>query len=129
MAKHIDIVPTSVTGGCIRFGKKSRDNPIGIYLHENDAHDSVGIRDIDLDDRGRIVVKHSTGGPVVTMGAMADETLVARGISLGCSGGTGKTVIVVALHGEQLNLRIPAHYEKVEGTYSNAWLFWVHLAK
>lgn len=117
-----------LSGGCIRFGPKTETNTIGIYVHHNAAHASVGIRSLSLDSKGRLVVQQSgMGGPIVTMGAWADESLVERGISLGCSGGTGKTVISVARNGRGLDLRDRSDYALVEGPYCNAWLFWMHL--
>lgn len=128
MAQHesSDDVGLSFSGGCIRFGEKSKSNPGGIYLHENNAHDSIGIRSFELDDKGRLLVRHSSPGPIVTMYATADESLVSRGIALGCSGGTGKTTIQVAQNGVPLDLRRDADYKRVSGQWCNAWLFWLH---
>ena len=122
MTKYNDIVPTVASGGIIRFG------PDGIYIHENETHDSVGIRSISIDEKGRIVVYHSAPGSIVTMSANADETLVTRGITLGCSGGGGRTVIVVARFGRALDLNKSDDYKLVSGSYCNAWLFWLHRA-
>lgn len=120
MTKYENVVETAASGGCIRFGHD------GVYLHQNSSHDSVGIRDLYIDTEGRLVVKHSAPGPVVTMSANADETLSARSITLGCSGGGGTTTITVSKLGKKLNLRDPDDYKLVAGTYSNAWLFWLH---
>ena len=122
MTKYNDIVSTVASGGCIRFGTD------GIYLHENTGHDSVGIRSVSIDDQGRVVVKHSAPGSIVTMSANADETLAGRGVTLGCSGGNGETIITVARLGKVLDLGNSDDYKLVSGAYSNAWLFWLHRA-
>ena len=115
-------VSTTATGCCIRFG------PDGIYLHHNDAHYAVGVVEgaLTLDTKDRLVIRHSSAGEIVTMGAFADESLVSRGIALGPSGGTGKTVIAVAKNGVALDLRKPSDYAQVSGEYCNAWIFWLH---
>lgn len=117
-----DQVQTSATGCCIRFG------PDGIYLHHNTTHYSVGVEEgaLTYDTRGRLVVRHKSVGQLVTMGAFADETLTARGIALGCSGGASRTTIQVARKGVPLDLRKSTDYDQVAGEVSNAWLFWLH---
>lgn len=113
-------VEITTIGCCVRFGTD------GVYLHENETHAAVGINSIKIDSKGRLEVSHRSIGKIVTMGAFADETLVARHISLGCSGGGGTTIIVAAKDGRQLNLNRAEDYALISGDYANAWLLWVH---
>lgn len=123
MATYDHPVPATPTGGCVRFTK---DGP---QIHHNETHTSSGIRSVSIDDRGRLEVKHAAPGPIITMNANADETLVARGIAFGCSGGGGTTIIVASGKDGQLDLNDPDDYKKVAGTYSNIWLYWLHATK
>lgn len=115
-------VPATATGGCIRF---TEDGP---QIHHNDVHVTAGIRELSIDERGRLLILHSAPGAIITMFANADETLVSRGISFGCSGGVGKTIVQAADRDGPLNLRKAADYKRVAGPYSNIWLFWLHAA-
>lgn len=120
MAMKFNPVPAVATGGCIRF---TNDGP---WVHHNETHTSSGIRSVSIDDQGRLEVKHASPGPIITMGADADETLVARGVAFGCSGGGGTTRIQAADKNGPLDLNDPDDYKRVSGTYANVWVRWLH---
>lgn len=122
---------TSASGACLRFYAS------GPELHTNSSHVNTAVTGfgpagdgVDIyDATGKLVVKHTApGGAISTMGALPDETLTARGISAGCSGGVGTTLIQFAQNGTALDLRVQADYDKVAGQYSNLWIFWLHYA-
>lgn len=113
---------TAWTGGVIRF-----DSRWGYpRVHTNSAHISVGIKDVSINDRGELVVKHE-GGPVVTMFASPDETLTTKGISVGLSGGGGltKARFYDSRIGRQLDLSDGGDWLRIYGRYSNLWIGWL----
>jgi hypothetical protein len=106
-----------VRGGCVRFGAE------GPYLHTNDSHQSIGIVPTLTIVSGMLHVDLDEPLPVVSVVAHPDETLTARGISAGISGGVGFVNVRFHLAGHgPLYLNQPAHYEKVRGDLSNVWL-------
>lgn len=120
-----------ITGGILRI------YPDGVEIHTNNSHGNTGIRgfgeDADgkniWDESGRLIVKHvAAGGVIVYIGASPDETLVKNGITAGCSGGVGTTIVQFAQYGQPLDMRLPEDYAKVAGNYSNLWITWVHQA-
>ena len=122
MAMKSNPVPTVATGGCIRF---TNDGP---QVHHNDTHTSSGIREVSINDQGRIEILHTSPGPIITMSANADETLVSRGIAFGCSGGVGRTLLIAAANGKRLDLSQDDHYALLRGTAANVWVHWLHHA-
>lgn len=109
----------AIRGGCVRFGDT------GPYLHVNSHHTAVGIvpESLCITDDGLLHVDLDESLPVVTTGAFPDETLTARGITAGISGGVNTLNIKFHLAGHgPLYLDIPSHYDKVRGATSNVWL-------
>ncbi|WP_114202855.1 hypothetical protein [Janibacter anophelis] len=120
----LDSPTTTVTSGCcIRLGTD------GLYLHHNTAHAAVGVRRTFINSDGKVEILHHAPGPVVTMWVNPDETLAARGVTLGPSGGVDRTVITLAHGGRALDLTRADHYGIVAGRWSNMWVGWVHAAK
>lgn len=120
---------SSVSGGCLRFYSS------GVEIHVNDTHVNnaiTGFGDEEgqpFDEKGRLIIRHTApGGAIITIAASADETLTERGITAGCSGGVGRTLVQLAQNGVPLDLREDADYAKVAGNYSNLWMLWVHHA-
>ncbi|WBL18527.1 hypothetical protein [Citricoccus sp. NR2] len=123
---HATILPdkpgTLFRGGVIRF---SGNRP---ELHVNSSHQSIGIipSSVRINNTGDLEFRMDRSLPVVTLWASADETLVARKIAGGISGG-GSTCIVRLSRadmgiGEKLNLNLPGHYGRVKGPTSNIWV-------
>lgn len=109
-------------GGVIRFTDS------GPELHVNNSHQSVGIipSSVCINASGDLEFRLDRSLPVVTLWANADETLVARNIQAGVSGG-GTTCIVRFSRtdtpvGEKLNLNRSGHYGRVKGPFSNVWV-------
>lgn len=108
-----------IRGGCVRFGD---DGP---YLHTNSAHSSVGLvpDTLAITSDGLLHVDLDTSLPVISTGAWPDETLTARGVTAGISGGVTALNVKFYLVGHgPLYLDLPAHYDKVKGSSSNVWL-------
>lgn len=117
------------SGGCLRFYDS------GVERHTNSTHVNNAITGfgeagdgVDIfDTSGRLIVKHKLYGPaIITVGAFPDETLSARGITAGISGGVGTSLVQLVQNGVPLDLREDADYAKVAGPYSNLWMFWLH---
>lgn len=113
-----------VTSGCtVRFGDA------GPVVYTNAMHYVVGCEAVSVDSQGRLVItKTDDLRPIVTMYASPDETLVARGISVGLSGGARTTIGVVydSRAGRVLNLNAAADYARISGEYANLWVGWVN---
>lgn len=109
-------------GGVIRFSGNKPE------LHINSTHQSVGILpdSVRINGNGDLEFRLDVSLPVVTLWANADETLVARNIQAGISGGGSLCVVRMSRTdmpvGEKLNLKTTGHYGRVKGTYSNLWV-------
>lgn len=123
---HATILPdrpgTVLRGGVIRF----TDN--GPELHVNNSHQSVGIvpSSVCINADGDLEFRLDKSLPVVTLWASADETLVARNISGGISGGGTRCIVRLSRSdmgvGEKLDLNRSGHYGRVKGPWSNIWV-------
>lgn len=109
----------AIRGGCVRLYS---DGPA---IHANPLHIATGLDHVEIGPEGWLWVHHRPGWPVVAILPVPDETLAGRGILTGASGGTGysrvKFTQVTASGPVELDLRDPAHYARVAGTYSNLW--------
>ena len=111
-----------IGGGVIRF------DPIdGIYLHTNATHHSVGIESVGANADGDLYVKRFSGGAVVSLSASPDETLCARGITAGVSGGGINSVIrLYNRAGKRLNLNNASDYAEIASPWSNLWVTYIN---
>lgn len=117
--------------------------PIGVVIrlydtgpefHLDDDHWEAGVdtaRGVDIDAAGYLVIYTKEPNAVINCGADPDETLVARGITVGCSNGSHLIrlrFVKVGLDGQPavLNLNNPVHYDRVEGDFSNIWFRGLH---
>ena len=118
-------VPTSelmIGGGVIRF-----DPTEGIYLHTNKTHHSVGIESVGANADGDLYVKRFSGGAVVSLSASPDETLCARGITAGVSGGGINSVIrLYNRAGKRLNLNNASDYAEIASPTANLWVTYIN---
>lgn len=83
----VAVVRDSGTGltvrGCpVRFS----DVTLKPYIHQDNAHLCPGFRSVSIDD-GDLVIRTDPAGPIIAAIASPDETMTARGISAGVSGG------------------------------------------
>lgn len=115
---------TVTSGACIRL---YADGPA---LHVNDTHAAVGVTGVQITDTGDLEVLH-VAGRVVSINPQPDETLTARGITAGGSGGSGRSVVRLCVgtatgKPRRLNLTIPTEYALVAGDTSNLWFTVTH---
>lgn len=111
-------------GGCIRL------DPDGVYLHENSAHASVGIRNVWI-ERGFLKVSFYNSNPVVSIQVSTDETIGGRkGIIAGGSGGVND--VYIRFYDTRINRALDLSdkddYARVASSLSNVWLLVTHLA-
>lgn len=115
-----------VQRGCvIRFDTKDSAGRTKPRIHANTGHYCVGVNgDPTVDDKGRLVIPTDAQGQdqaAVSMAINSDETLTAKGISCGGSGGIGKTVIsCYDRAGKQVRADSSTMYDRG----SNLWLSW-----
>lgn len=112
------------SGCCVRF-----DSRWGFpRLHVNSSHISVGVRSVRVNESGDMEIKHD-GGPVVTMIASPDETLVAKNIQVGLSGGAGTTIarFYDGNLGRVLDLSNGRDWLRIHHPWSNLWLAWLNV--
>jgi len=126
-----DAAPGSevLLSGCVvRFSDP--DGAPSIYA--NASHQSTGCTDVSITSAGRLRVTQTVTGatehPIIFAFAQADETLSARGISCGASGGTDDTEYVCfdARLGRALDLSDPRDLLRMQGRNSNLWVGWAH---
>lgn len=109
-------------GGVIRFSGNTPE------LHVNSSHQSVGIKpdSLKITKSGDLEFMLDEALPVVSLWANADETLVARNIQAGISGGGSLCVVRMSRTdmpvGDKLDLSTVGHYGRVKGSSSNVWV-------
>jgi len=121
-----------ISGGCIRFTEN------GPRWHINDNHETIGLIDTStepfINDDGFLEFNLTETGvnQVVSMTMSPDETMAARGLMAGASGGVSSVRVrlskpsMTAGEWSPLNLNLPVHYSRVEGENSNLWITLVH---
>lgn len=115
-----------VERGCvIRFDTKDSGGKTKPRVYTNDGHYCVGVSgEPTVDDKGRLVVPTDAQGrnqAVVSMSIDSDETLTAKGISCGGSGGIGKTVISCY---DRAGKQVRADSAEMYQPNGNLWLSW-----
>ena len=113
-----------VQRGCvIRFDTQSRTGTTVPRIHSNSKHYCVGVTaEPTVDDQGRLVVRtDGADQPVVSIAVSPDETLTAKGITCGGSGGSGRTVIACY---DRNGKPVRADSPTIHGKYANLWLTW-----
>ena len=117
---------TAWSGCCVRFD--SRWGYPTVYA--NSQHIAVGVKGVKISDAGHLEISHE-GGPIVTMFASPDETMVGKGIQVGLSGGGGKTTAKFydATLDRYLDLSKGADWLRLYGEWSNLWLGWLQVVE
>lgn len=106
------------SGGCVRLDKE-----LGVYLHTNSAHKSVGIESVSINEKGHLQVSRFKSDPIISVIVTPDETLAAKGITLGASGGARDTsIILYDRAGRKLDLNLKEDYDQVASLLSNVWV-------
>lgn len=100
--------------------------PEGPAIHANAAHVATGVASVRIgEDDGWLWIVHDSSHPVAAILCSPDETITARGILAGASGGTNYSRVrfteVTPTGPVPLDLRDPAQYAKVAGSSSNLW--------
>lgn len=114
---------TEIAGGVIRL-----DPVEGVYLHTNSSHHSIGIKQVYIDssDGSLVIEKYpDASNAVVTTAVTPDETLAARGITVGLSGGGTISKVFFYKNGTKLLLHGPNGYDAVASATSNIWFMTV----
>lgn len=112
----------AIRGCVVRFDERDDAGLTTPRIHANQAHYCVGVTSIAVNsDNGDLEVRSNTVGPIVSLAVSPDETLTARGISCGGSGGGGITRIRCY---DRTGNRVRADSAELFGTYSNLWLTW-----
>ncbi|MCT4795370.1 hypothetical protein [Exiguobacterium alkaliphilum] len=114
----------SVTGDSLTFsGMALRFDPVnGPYIHANASHYPLGFKSAVIDSRGYLTIRRDRVDSVVSIIVDPDETLTARGITIGASGGGVVTNLYFYQNGRLLNLAKPSDYAIIAGPFSNAWV-------
>lgn len=119
-AKHDNKI--AIRGCVVRFDERTPDQKTVPRIHANPSHYCVGVTSLTVNpDNGDLEVRSNTQGPIVSLAVSPDETLAARGISCGGSGGGGITRIRCF---DRDGVRLRADGPELFGTYSNLWLTW-----
>lgn len=133
-AQEEDVI---VSGAVIRFGEN------GPYYHLNENHSAIGLIDttvqpfINASGWLEITLKDVPGTKsVASITFASDETLTARGVICGGSGGVNEIRFRCSKPSESnpgtqvpLNLNLAGHYDNLEGDNSNGWITVVHEIK
>lgn len=109
--------PTTDVSGCtVRF------SPAGPKVHVNRAHECPHVTSVVVED-GMLVVRRSGARSIQSVSANPDETLAARGILAGASG--GGAITRVRFFDTTTGKPLPADSPKLHGPTANVWLTWV----
>jgi len=112
-------VNIEISGGVIRI-----DPVLGVYLHTNSSHHSIGIEEVYIDKiDGSLVVKRfsNSSAAVVTTSVTPDEYLTSQGITVGLSGGGTISKVFFYRNGTQLKLHGENGFAAVASPVSNIW--------
>lgn len=127
--------PTILPAGPQPLGVVIRLYESGPEFHLDADHWESGIDTSippEIDSSGFLVIHTKEKNAVISCTAHPDETLVARGITAGCSNGSHlvRFLLVkpdsVTAQPVPLDLNNPVHYSRVSGAYSNLWVDVIH---
>lgn len=112
-----------IRGCVIRFDHKDRHGRTVPRKHINRTHACVGVHRVYADRRtGELVLTGPHGGAIVFITVSPDETLLARGITCGASGGVGVTRLRCY---DRQGQQVPADSPRIYGRSANLWIGWV----
>ncbi|MGH3658138.1 MAG: hypothetical protein ACRDUA_15900 [Micromonosporaceae bacterium] len=98
----------------------------GPYIHANATHCAVGVTGVEITDTGALLVTTDGGSPIGAVVCSPDETLTARGIDCGPSGGASNTHFVFYKENVgRLYLNTQTHWDMVASPLSNVWITWL----
>lgn len=109
-----------VTRGCvIRFDQKSSSGRTVPRIHANSSHYCIGVQRVYAEyPSGDLIIVGENLGPIVSINITVDETLTAKGIRCGPSG--GQPIVRVQCYNGN-GTKVKAYGASIYGTYSNLW--------
>jgi len=111
--------PVAESGCVIRYDRKTSAGNTKPRIHANSTHTCVGVKRVYADyRRGTTVVELDRSRPVVAMSITSDETLLARGIQCGGSGGGAW----IHIHCFDRSGRVKAHSSRMFAKTANVWV-------
>lgn len=113
--------PTVQSGCVIRFDQRTAGGQTRPRLYANASHFCVGVVKVYAEyPSGALVIDQQATQPVINISVSPDETLVARGISCGASGGFNVTKVYC----RDYSGPVKAYSSKMYGSSSNLWIGW-----
>jgi len=115
--------PIAMRGCVIRFDTLSPTGKSVVpRIYENTAHACVGVTSVSVDwSNGDLVVRGNGSNTVVSVVVSPDETLTAKGISAGASGGGNCTRVRFY---DRDGHRVPAYSLDLYSPAANLWMMW-----
>ena len=95
----------------------------GPQLYDNGGHACLGVTSVHINSGGNLEINRLSNGPISFVSAATDESLAARGIIAGASGGLGTTMVI--LYDTDTGRRVRPNSTAVASAQSNLWLLWV----
>lgn len=105
-----------IVGGVIRL-----DPTLGVYLHVNSSHNSVGIESVGIGTDGSLEVVRDISSAVVSVSVTTDEYLTNLGVTVGLSGGGKLSKVFFYKGGRKLNLNVKSDFDSIASTVANIW--------
>jgi hypothetical protein len=102
----------TIRGCAVRLGPQP-------YLHTNASHHCTGFRSVRY-DHGWLDVESDSSQPVISVAVSPDESLVARGILAGASGGVFETKI--RFYSTRSGKIVPAESPDLHCAVCNVWV-------
>lgn len=93
-----------------------RNEGDGWKLIQDDAHETIGIYEVDQDDE-KIIIKYNDFSKVNGLTSVADETMASEGYTVGASVGLSETWLFI--YDNENNLVKPSEYKNISG---NIWI-------
>lgn len=111
--------PVADRGCVIRFDEKTTSGNTRPRIHANSTHYCIGVTNVYAEyPTGDLIIEMDPVGPIVSINVTEDETLTARGIACGPSGGA---VTVRIRCYDRSGTKVKAYSSKMYGRYSNLW--------
>lgn len=122
-------------GGCVlRWDTKSDTGTTVVpRIHANGTHIDVGVKEVRIDWSSNatvaahrpLIIECEIGSPIISMGAVPDETMNAKGIIAGLSGGSPTTrMYLFRQYAEGSARKIHAASLDLYDQFANFWVWW-----
>lgn len=115
--------PITVRGCAIRFDRRDPAGRTRPRVHANSTHYCLGVTEVRAEyPSGDLIIETDSEGPIIFVSVSPDETLTARGIDCGASGGIRITRI--RCHDRDGD-QVKAYSREIYGPGANLWIGWV----